>query len=174
MPSLATISLPKWLAGPLLAAISRLEFSFDPRISIKRLQHHQFTWRGDAQYLVLLTVAACNMYVMPGWEGPAIVIVGYSTLVLVPFTGQFVLPATPIFSWLLHYFSSKYTILFLRPHIWVSVLPTLESVLYGANISDILTRYTSSVLDILAWLPYGVMHFSFPFVAAALIWIFGP
>ncbi|EEB89410.1 hypothetical protein MPER_12493, partial [Moniliophthora perniciosa FA553] len=35
------------------------------------------------------------------------------------------------------------------------LLPTLEFVPYGANISDILTRYTHPILDILAWLPYG-------------------
>ncbi|KAJ9111073.1 hypothetical protein QFC19_001271 [Naganishia cerealis] len=55
--------------------------------------------------------------------------------------------------------------------IWNTVV---WSVLYGANISDILTRYTHPVLDILAWLPYGVMHFVIPFVLAAVLWVFGP
>ena len=174
MPSLATFSLPQWLATPLSTAISRLEFNFDPRTTIKRLQHHTYTWRGEGQYIVLASVAICNLLVIPGIQAPLIIIAGYTLLVLIPFTSQFFFPATPILSWVLHYFSSKYTIHTLRPHIWVSVLPTLESVLYGANISDILTRYTSPILDILAWIPYGVMHFSFPFVTAALIWIFGP
>jgi hypothetical protein len=34
----------------------------------------------------------------------------------------------------------------------------LESILYGANISDLLTRATNPFLDVLAWLPYGVIH----------------
>lgn len=58
-------------------------------------------------------------------------------------------------------------------HIWVSILPTLESVLYGANISDILTRYTNPLLDVIAWLPYGVLHFVLPFVTAIFLFVFG-
>jgi hypothetical protein len=34
--------------------------------------------------------------------------------------------------------------------------------LYGANISDLLTRATNPFLDVLAWLPYGVIHFVAP------------
>ena len=52
--------------------------------------------------------------------------------------------------------------------------PTLETVLYGANISDILTRFTHPVLDIIAWIPYGVIHFSGPFILAAFLWLFAP
>lgn len=98
----------------------------------------------------------------------------YTTLVLIPFSGQFVLPATPIFSWLLFYYSAQFIPSAYRPHIWVSVLPTLESVLYGANISDILTRYTNPVLDFVAWVPYGILHFALPFVVAALLFVFAP
>lgn len=93
----------------------------------------------------------------------------YTAALLVPFTSQFVLPATPIFSWLLFFYSSQFIPKSYRPHIWVSVLPTLESVLYGANISDLLTRWTNPFLDIMAWVPYGVVHFVAPFVVAALL-----
>jgi hypothetical protein len=34
-----------------------------------------------------------------------------------------------------------------------------------------LTRATNPFLDVLAWLPYGVIHFVAPFVVAALLWI---
>lgn len=98
----------------------------------------------------------------------------YTLGLLIPFTGQFVLPATPIFSWLLLFYSAQFIPSTYRPHIWVSVLPTLESVLYGANISDILTRFTNPVLDIVAWLPYGVMHFAIPFFVAAFLFVFSP
>jgi inositol phosphorylceramide synthase catalytic subunit len=98
----------------------------------------------------------------------------YTLGLLIPFTGQFVLPATPIFSWLLLFYSSQFIPRDYRPHIWVSVLPTLESVLYGANISDILTRFTNPVLDIVAWIPYGVLHFVIPFVVAAFLFVFSP
>jgi hypothetical protein len=53
-------------------------------------------------------------------------------------------------------------------------LPTLESVLFGANISDLLTRYTHPVLDVIAWLPYGVGHFTVPFPVAIFLWLFRP
>jgi hypothetical protein len=98
----------------------------------------------------------------------------YSLAMLVPFTSQFFLPATPIFSWLLLFYSSQFIPKDYRPHIWVSVLPTLESVLYGANISDLLTRHTHPILDLMAWFPYGLMHFVLPFVVAAFLFIFSP
>jgi len=101
-------------------------------------------------------------------------VVVYTAALLIPFTSQFFLPATPIFSWLLFFYSSQFIPKSYRPHIWVSVLPTLESVLYGANISDLLTRWTNPFLDIMAWVPYGVVHFVAPFVVAALLFIFSP
>lgn len=61
-----------------------------------------------------------------------------------------------------------------RPPIWVRVLPTLESVFYGANISNILSAHHHTVLDILAWLPYGITHFGAPFVVSIFMFIFGP
>lgn len=98
----------------------------------------------------------------------------YTLALLIPFTSQFFLPASPIFSWLILFYSSQFIPKSYRPHIWVSVLPTLESVLYGANISDLLTRWTNPFLDIMAWLPYGLAHFAIPFVVAALLFIFSP
>lgn len=98
----------------------------------------------------------------------------YTLALLIPFTSQFFLPATPIFCWLILFYSSQFIPKSYRPHIWVSVLPTLESVLYGANISDLLTRWTNPFLDIMAWLPYGLAHFAIPFVVAAILFIFSP
>ncbi|QSZ31145.1 hypothetical protein DSL72_000708 [Monilinia vaccinii-corymbosi] len=61
-----------------------------------------------------------------------------------------------------------------RPHIWVKVLPALENIFYGANISNILSAHQHVALDVLAWLPYGILHFGGPFVWAALMFLFGP
>ncbi len=61
-----------------------------------------------------------------------------------------------------------------RPPIWVRVLPALENIFYGANLSNILSAHKSVVLDILAWLPYGIMHFGGPFVCAIFIFLFAP
>lgn len=60
----------------------------------------------------------------------------------------------------------------LRPHIWVRVLPALENVLYGANLSNILSAHTFSALDLLAWLPYGILHFALPAVCTAALFLF--
>ncbi|KJK84264.1 hypothetical protein H634G_00628 [Metarhizium anisopliae BRIP 53293] len=59
-----------------------------------------------------------------------------------------------------------------RPHIWVRVLPALENVLYGANLSNILSAHKHAILDILAWLPYGIIHFGAPAVCSLLMFIF--
>lgn len=98
----------------------------------------------------------------------------YALAILLPITSQFFLPAGPIFLWLLFFYSSGFLAPSTRPHIWVSVLPTLETIWYGANISDILTRAGHPVLDVLAWIPYGLVHFAAPFIVAACLFVFGP
>jgi membrane-associated phospholipid phosphatase len=54
----------------------------------------------------------------------------------------------------------------------VRVLPALENVLYGANLSNILSARQHPILDILAWLPYGIMHFGAPAVCSLVMFIF--
>lgn len=61
-----------------------------------------------------------------------------------------------------------------RPAIWVRVLPALENILYGANISNILSAHQNVVLDVLAWIPYGLCHYGAPFVTSMIMFIFGP
>lgn len=61
-----------------------------------------------------------------------------------------------------------------RPGVWVRVLPALENILYGANISNILSAHQSVVLDVLAWIPYGLCHYGAPFVCSAIMFVFGP
>lgn len=54
------------------------------------------------------------------------------------------------------------------------MLPALENIFYGANLSNILSAHQHVVLDVLAWLPYGLLHFGGPVVWAALMFLFGP
>lgn len=61
-----------------------------------------------------------------------------------------------------------------RPAIWVRVLPALENILYGANISNILSAHQNTALDVLAWIPYGLCHYGAPFVCSLIMFIFGP
>lgn len=169
---------PKALLTPLVvhvvAALKRLDLSVDPRKTLDKLSKHEFTIWNTAVwvFLVLLAVFVLSLNSMVFLQ--ILIPTAYIIAMLLPVTAQFVLPATPILSWLLLFFSAKFIPASWRPEIHVVLLPTLESVLYGANISDILTRYTHPVLDILAWLPYGVMHFVIPFVLAAVLWVFAP
>ena len=59
-----------------------------------------------------------------------------------------------------------------RPHIWVKVLPALENIFYGANLSNILSAHQHTALDVLAWLPYGILHFGGPVVWAIVMFFF--
>jgi hypothetical protein len=115
-----------------------------------------------------------SLYIMTALPLKLGIPIAWFTAVLFPITGQFVLPATPILVWLFTFFSARFIPSTHRPNIHVALLPALESVLYGANISDIQTRYTNAVLDVLAWLPYGVIHFGLPFVVALVLWVLGP
>lgn len=128
------------------------------------------------KFTFMLVMALISLYVMgvPGFPLKLFLPALYILTVLVPITSQFFLPAAPIFLWLLIFYSSQFVPASSRPHIWVSVLPTLETVWYGASISDILTRVGHPALDILAWLPYGVVHFAGPFFVAAFIFVFAP
>ncbi|KAI5450934.1 Phosphatidylinositol:ceramide phosphoinositol transferase (IPC synthase) [Naganishia albida] len=169
---------PKALLSPLIvhivAALKRLDTSVDPRKTLDKLSRHPFTIWNTALWIFLVALAAFTLYLNEFLFLQILIPTAYILAMLIPATSQFVLPATPILAWLLLFFSAKFIPAEWRPEIHVVLLPTLESVLYGANISDILTRYTHPVLDILAWLPYGVMHFVIPFVLAAVLWVFAP
>lgn len=165
--------LSRTFAGAFNAAVSRLDKSLDPRQTILRLRAHRWCTR-DSIYLFHIANATFWLVLMqaPRFPYKLAIPLLYTVALLVPLTSQFFLPATPVFSWLLTYYSNRFTPATWRPPISVSLLPTLESVLYGANISDILTRFTHPILDIIAWLPYGLIHFVFPFVVAAFLFLF--
>ncbi|RDB21983.1 Inositol phosphorylceramide synthase catalytic subunit aur1 [Hypsizygus marmoreus] len=157
----------------LIAGVGRLDKSFSPAVTLTRLRKHHFTV-SDSVYLFHIANATFWLFLMqvPGFPLKLMIPALYTLALLVPFTSQFFIPATPIFAWLITYYTSRFIPTAWRPTISVSLLPTLESVLYGANISDILTRFTHPMLDIMAWLPYGVGHFTIPFFVAAFLWLF--
>ncbi|KAI0028212.1 hypothetical protein K488DRAFT_59167 [Vararia minispora EC-137] len=161
--------------GALLAAVGRLDKSLNPLDTIQRIRSHRFTF-SDSIHLAHVFNTALWIWLMraPGFPLKLAIPILHLALLLVPFTSQFFFRALPVTTWVLCYYSSQFIPNAHRPSISVSVLPTLETVLFGANISDILTRFTHPVLDILAWLPYGLIHFTFPFVIAIFTWIFRP
>lgn len=159
----------------LMAGWARMDKSFSPQDTIQRIQKHAFTYY-DLIYVfhILLATFWITIMEVPSFPLKLGIPLLYALLVLIPFTSQFFFPFHPIASWILTFYSSRFIPDAYRPSISVSVLPTLETVLYGANISDILTRYTNPVLDVLAWIPYGVGHFTIPFVVGAFLWLFRP
>lgn len=161
------------IAHALVAAVGRLDKSFSPTVTISRLRNYHFTL-SDSIYLLHIGLGVFWLALMqdPPFPYKLAIPILYTIALLIPFTSQFFIPATPVFVWLITWYSSRFLPPSWRPSISVSLLPTLESVLYGANISDILTRFTHPVLDILAWFPYGVVHFTFPFVVAIFLWLF--
>ena len=165
----------KFIWTALLAAVARLDKSLSPSDTLNRLKQHTFTL-SDSIYIFHLALATFWITIMqsPGFPLKLMIPILYTIAVLIPFTSQFFVPATPVFAWLLTFYTARFIPDEYRPTPSVILLPTLESVLYGANISDILTRWTHPLLDILAWIPYGVVHFTFPFVIAAFLWLFRP
>ncbi|KAJ7119599.1 PAP2-domain-containing protein [Mycena epipterygia] len=174
-PGSAAIQTALTIYRAFLAAVGRLDKSLSPKDTINRLRRHTFTW-SDSIYIFHLASVAFWLPLMqvPGYPIKLVIPLLFSVALLVPLTSQFFLPAAPVFAWLLMFYTSRFIPPAWRPTVSVSLLPTLESVLYGANISDILTRFTHPILDIIAWLPYGLIHFTFPFVVAAFVWLFRP
>jgi membrane-associated phospholipid phosphatase len=158
----------------IFAAMKRLDLSTDPRKTLDKVSKHQFTVYNTTNHVVMFFLACFALYLIDSLFIKLLIPIAYTIGLLLPITSQFLWPATYILSWLLTFFSSRFIPPHWRPSIHVVLLPTLESVFFGANISDLLTRYTHPILDVFAWLPYGLVHFVIPFVVAAVLWVFGP
>ncbi|KAH7886775.1 PAP2-domain-containing protein [Phlebopus sp. FC_14] len=157
------------------AAVGRLDKSLSPVDTISRLRAYTFV-KSDAIYIFHFLLAAFWLMIMevPSFPSKLLIPILYTVALLVPFTSQFFLPATPVFAWLLSFYTNRFIPADHRPAVHVVLLPTLESVLYGANISDILTRFTHPILDLIAWLPYGVIHYTYPLILSLFLWLFRP
>ena len=158
------------------AAASRLTLSTSPRENLRKLREYRLSRSERFKFGVMIVLAMFSMVVIEEPKLPFKILVTalYTLALLLPITSQFILPASPILLWLLLFYSCRFIPASTRPHIWVSVLPTLETIWYGANISDVLTQFGHPLLDILAWIPYGVVHFIAPFVVAAFIFVYAP
>lgn len=154
---------------------STLDRSLSPADTFAKLRAHTFRAK-DVVYIFHFALATFWLYFMekPPFPLKLAIPVLFGIGLIIPLTSQLIFPAIPVFAWVLTFFSSRFLPASYRPGISVTVLPTLESVLYGANISDILTRFTHPVLDIIAWLPYGVLHYSLPIAASLILWLFAP
>lgn len=134
----------------------------------------QWNW---LQYPLFAALALFDMYYI---QEPALwarVLIGIALLAspFIPYIRRFTMPAMAIFTWLITFYAVKFFPNSIKPqHIFVNLLPTLERIIYGANLSEIISKHTHPVLDIIAWIPYGVIHFAFPFIFSALLFVYGP
>ncbi|PHH79640.1 hypothetical protein CDD82_2253 [Ophiocordyceps australis] len=152
--------------------VTSLQTSFNLWHGIRDLQKRR--WRpADLQYLFLAALVFFSLWITP--SAPVIktcAVVGGAWILLMPATRQFFFPSITIWVWLVYFFCSRFIPYEYRPHIWVRVLPALENVLYGANLSNILSAHQHAVLDILAWLPYGIIHFGAPAICSLCMFVF--
>ncbi|OZJ05427.1 hypothetical protein BZG36_01656 [Bifiguratus adelaidae] len=111
----------------------------------------------------------------PPWYLRLAIAVALTIGCYLPHIKHFLRPTIPIFAWLFGFYACQFIDAEHRTsHIFVNVLPTMERILYGANLSELLARNPNAVKDVLAWIPYGVLHYSIPFAVSAIIFWFGP
>jgi membrane-associated phospholipid phosphatase len=123
---------------------------------------------------MIIGIFSLSLIQAPGPMGKTAIASLLLTSLLLPITRQFFLPFLPVAAWLIFFYACQFVPSEMRPGIWVRVLPALENILYGANISNILSAHQSTVLDVLAWIPYGLCHYGAPFVVSIIMFIFGP
>ncbi|KAI9809626.1 MAG: hypothetical protein M1825_000058 [Sarcosagium campestre] len=155
------------------SSLTSLQSSFKPSDTLRSLRAHRWSFY-DGQYLFLAILAIFSLSVIdtPGPVFKTFVASLLLTSLILPVTRQFFLPFLPIAAWLVLYYACRSIPSELRPPIWVRVLPALENIFYGANLSNILSAHQHIFLDVLAWLPYGIMHFGAPFVCSAIMFVF--
>lgn len=147
----------------------------DPRLSWHKLKRYSFTWKSILHYTFMGAILLFVFIANPAaWIYKVLFYAIMGLFFFIPFTSQFFFHALPIWAWLGIYFTSSYFPAGKRPPITVKVLPAIETILYGDNLSDILATSTNKVFDIFAWIPYGICHFGAPFVVAIILFLFGP
>ncbi|KAK4642487.1 Phosphatidylinositol:ceramide phosphoinositol transferase (IPC synthase) [Podospora bellae-mahoneyi] len=152
--------------------VTKLQTSFAILPSLKQLQTRKWTlW--DLQHMVTFGCLAFCLLITPSAPFLKSAAMGLlAVLLAMPATRQFFLPSLPIWVYLFYFFASRFIAPEYRPHIWVKVLPALENILYGANLSNILSAHTYTILDIIAWIPYGLGHFALPLVTTVMLFLF--
>ncbi|KAF8938273.1 hypothetical protein EDD21DRAFT_392340 [Dissophora ornata] len=146
----------------------------DVASTLRPLQQYHYTLY-DLQYVFLFVLFSFCYWIMdqPVWFKLPIALT--TPVLLIPRRSrQFLLPFFPVAAWLILFYCCRFIPSEWRPHIFTSVLPALENILYGGSISEMLASSTTPFKDILAWIPYGVLHYVLPIVTAILIVIFGP
>lgn len=162
-------------------AVSQLRTGWSPLEELKMWPRYldprgaDFSPKAVTHYCIMAFVFAFSLTIMPvGILVKLVIVLALLYATAAPLLAQFFRPALPILAWVILFFNSKNIPLAMRPPITVTVLPRLEDFFFADNLSELLATNTNTFKDVLAWIPYGIIHFSFPFIVAALIFIFGP
>ena len=54
----------------------------------------------------------------------------------------------------------------------MATLPALDDIIFGFNVPELMSAHTSTIFDILAWIPYGIGHFVNPFLTSIVFFLF--
>lgn len=155
--------------------LADLNFDTDIKSSLDKLKRHEWKPAEALHYGFLAFVILFVYVIFPvSFLLKTPILAAFVLCFLVPLTSQFFLYALPIFAWLALFFSASKIPVSWKPAISVKFLPAMETILYGDNLLNVLAETNNSILDILAWLPYGIIHFSSPFVVALFIFLFAP
>lgn len=155
--------------------LADLNFDTDIKSSLEKLRNHRWTVAEAFHYGFLCLIILFVYVIFPAsFLVKTPILAAFVLCFMVPLTSQFFLYALPIFTWLALFFSSSKIPVSWKPAISVKFLPAMETILYGDNLLNVLAETNNSVLDVLAWLPYGLIHFSSPFVVALFIFLFAP
>lgn len=128
------------------------------------------------QYIVLAPVLTFSFIICksPSLLPRILILLVMIYLCMAPVFSQFFLPFLPTAAYLILFYVCKFINPIYRPPIFVRVLPGLETIFYGGDLSETLAASTNPFCDILAWLPYGLGHFGAPFVVSLTLFLFGP
>lgn len=155
--------------------ITGLDYDLNIKKSIEAFKKIEMSKSELTHYMTLTTIIFIIFLIYPmSFFLKIPLVIFFAFCFLIPLTSQFFLNALPVFTWLLLYFNYKEIPKNWRPMISVKLLPCLESIFYIENLSNFLSSKTNPFLDVLAWIPYGILHFSVPFIVATLLFIYGP
>lgn len=155
--------------------LANLDFSTDIKRTLKKATLRRWTVYEIVNYSFLTLVFLFVYVIFPAsffLKTP--ILLALLTAVLVPVTLPFFIHALPIFAWLALFFSASKIPHTWKPAISVKFLPAMETILYGDNLSNVLAEINHPILDVLAWLPYGIIHFASPFFVALFVFLFAP
>lgn len=175
MSLLARIRAAFLADAPVDQQLQRLDTSFSFLEGVRRLRRHQWRWR-DLQFCVTIpTLIFCFVVCKKPTLVPrmlfAILLI---YLMTAPAPAQFFRNFMPTATWLILFYTCRYIDSSWRPPIFVRVLPGLETIFYGGDLSETLSNTHNNFCDILAWIPYGLVHFGAPFVVSLVMFLFGP